>query len=450
MDHLITIDSSISLVKKCIENNSDSAYHNIADRYLPIGPQILKDHKLDWDRVNQALIEDLFQLTIGGRDRESLKKEILESFRKSRDTREVVDIIDELYLSSNAINSITPLAYLVSNQETLSARTKTMINVIQGLVSSHLIAEPKLSGKNSLESLLIEKIYEQCKSKPFNEKRNTYLPFLADVFSTDLKTLSDNASYFLNELESFLNIYSFIYLTQLTIHLCIPDNRYKNPSAKPLYFILETERASRERHECNQYGYDYIFSKTNGMALNIFPYLGYFSRISEMPSWEIINNENDDFILRVNEFNQELANLFGEKYHYDGSLQGALNKGAAFQKEIFEESLKYSKKGSRKTANKKVVDIYEKIFAAGFITDRKAAGKYFVLNSNTLLLLTNLVIGGAVEDKLLIDDVIDGFKQRGIWLDIKSKKALLQFYENVGNIEKLSDSGDAVYVKTTI
>ncbi len=450
MDHLITIDSSISLVKKCIENNSDSAYHNIADKYLPIGTQTIKDHKLDWDRVNQTLIEDLFQLTISDRDRESLNEDILASFRNSRDTRELVDIIDELYLSSNAINSITPLAYLVSNQETLSARTKTMINVIQGLVNAPIIATPKLSGNNPLESLLIQKIYEYCESKPFKEKRNTYLPFLADVFSTDLKTLSENPSYFMSEIENFLNIYSFIYLTQLSIHLCIPDNRYKKPSKKPLYFILETERASRERHECNQYGYDYIFSKTRGMAFSIFPFLGYFSRISELPSWEVIKNENEDFIIKINEFNQELANLFGEEYHPEISLQGALNKGAAFQKQMFEESLKNSKKGSRKTANKKVVDIFEKIFASGFITDRKAAGKYFLLNSNTLLLLTNLVIGGSTEDKLLIDDVIEGFKQRGIWLDIKSKKALLKFYENVGNIEKLSDSGDAVYVKTTI
>ncbi|WP_413702341.1 DNA phosphorothioation-dependent restriction protein DptG [Psychromonas sp. KJ10-10] len=107
-------------------------------------------------------------------------------------------------------------------------------------------------------------------------------------------------------------------------------------------------------------------------------------------------------------------------------------------------------KTSRKDANKKVVEIFEKIFSAEFITDRKATGKYFVLNSNMLLLLTNLVINGSSESQLLIDDVIEGFKERGIWLDIMSKKALLKFYENVGNIEKLSDSGDAVYVKTTI
>lgn len=119
MTHLEIIDSSIDLVKKCIENNSDSAYHNVADRYLPIGPHILKDHKLDWDRVKQILIEDLFQLTIGDIDGDSLRDEIKASFSANRDTRALVDLIDELYLSSKSINNITPLAYLVSNQEVM-------------------------------------------------------------------------------------------------------------------------------------------------------------------------------------------------------------------------------------------------------------------------------------------------------------------------------------------
>ncbi len=440
MGHFSIIESSISDVEKLIENNNSSAYSNVADQFLPIGPQTLKDHKLDWDRVYQSLIEDLFQLSLGKRDRDHLKEEVLDSFRNSRDTRELVDVFDELYLSSNAINNITPLAYLVGNKETLTSRTKTMINIVQGLLKSPLNEKMISGGNNPLESLLIEKIEGLCQNKTFNEDRLTYLPFLADVFSKDIKTLINSPSYFLSELESFIKLYAFLYLTQLTSHVCIPDSRYRIPQAKPLYFILETERASKERHECNQYGYDFLFSKTRGIAFNLFPYLGYLNRLSKKPSWELVEY---DFTYKVNEFNHTVAKLFDEVYQRESQLQKALNSGLTLQKQIFDKT-------DRKTANKKVVAIFEKIFAAEFITDRKAAGKYFVLNSNMLLLLTNLVINGSSESKLLIDDVIEGFKERGIWLDIQSKKALLKFYENVGNIEKLSDSGDAVYVKTTI
>lgn len=450
MENLGTISSSISLVRKCIDKNSDSAYSNVADKFLPIGPKTIKDHKLDWGCVHQALIEDLYKLSLGDLDREGLRSEILEAVSSSRDTRELVDIIDELYLSSNEIKKITPLAYLVSNQDSLSARTKTMISVIRGLIQYPINVEPNHRGNNLLEALLIRNVHQLCQHVSFSDERVTYLPFLANVFSKDLEALTNRPGYLLSELESFIKLYSFLYLSQLTIHLCIPDYRYRTPTAKPLYFILETEPASRERHECNQYGYDYLFSKTRGIALSIFPILGYFSRVSDKTSWQVISDESNEFIARVNEFNCELARLFGEEFQFNDSLQGALNSGVAFQKQIFEESLKNSKKGSRKTANKKVVDIFEKVFSAGFITDRKAAGKYFVLNSSILLLLTNLIIIASNEEKLLIDDVIEGFNKRGVWLDLKSKKALLKFYENVGNIEKLSDSGDAVYVKATV
>ena len=388
MEHISIIESSISDVEKLIENNNGSAYSNVADQFLPIGPQTLKDHKLDWDRVYQSLIEDLFQLSLGKRDREQLKEEVLESFRNSRDTRELVDVFDELYLSSNAINNITPLAYLVSNKETLTSRTKTMINIVQGLLTSPLSDKLISSGNNPLESLLIEKIQQLCKTKAFNEGNVTYLPFLAEAFSKDIKTLTKNPSYFLSELEGFINIYTFIYLTQLTKHLCIPGNRYQTPTAKPLYFILETERASKERHECNQYGYDHLFSKTNGIALYLFPYLGYLNQLSQEPSWMLINNSN--LSPKVNQFNQCIGQLFDEGYRHEDSLQAAVNSGLNLQKQIFDKT-------SRKDANKKVVEIFEKKFAAEFITDRKAAGKYFVLNSNMLLLLTNLVIIGSSE-----------------------------------------------------
>ena len=449
MDHLNTINLSISSIKVYLEKESDSEYKNLADDFFPIGPQTVKEYNLDWDSVYQSIIEKLFQKSLGERDKDSLDFEILESFRNSRDTRDLAEIVDELYLSSNAIKDITPLAYLVNNHAARSARTKTMINVFEGLITGPLNQILSNSGNNPIESMLIEKFNDACIKKNFDLQSNSYMPFLSEIFSKDIKTLAKTPSYFLSELETFIKLYVFIYLTQLTIHVCIAANRYEEPCVKPLYFILETERASKERHECNEYGYDYLFSKTKGHARRVFPILGYYGRISEKPIWEAIKYESRDYVSKVNEFNRTLANLFGEEYQDDQNLQFALNKGAEFQWQIFEENLKKSKKGSRKTANKKVIDIFEKVLSSGYITDRKAAGKYLVLSSRVIILLTNLVIRGSSEEKLLIDDVIEGFKQRGIWLDLKSKKALLKFYEHVGNIEKLSDSGDAVYVKTT-
>jgi DNA phosphorothioation-dependent restriction protein DptG len=47
-------------------------------------------------------------------------------------------------------------------------------------------------------------------------------------------------------------------------------------------------------------------------------------------------------------------------------------------------------------------------------------------------------------------DLTDGFKSRGVFFDKQSEQALINFYERIGNIERMSDSGDAVYVRKTV
>ncbi|MPN63723.1 hypothetical protein SDC9_211489 [bioreactor metagenome] len=53
-------------------------------------------------------------------------------------------------------------------------------------------------------------------------------------------------------------------------------------------------------------------------------------------------------------------------------------------------------------------------------------------------------------EKLRLYDVIRELEFRGIFFDKESRKALVSFYERLGNVEKMSDSGDAIYVKKTI
>ena len=40
--------------------------------------------------------------------------------------------------------------------------------------------------------------------------------------------------------------------------------------------------------------------------------------------------------------------------------------------------------------------------------------------------------------------------QRGIYFDKQSQAEIVQSYERIGNVERMSDSGDAVYVRKTV
>ncbi|CAE6906145.1 hypothetical protein ACOMICROBIO_FLGHMIGD_01772 [Vibrio sp. B1FLJ16] len=104
--------------------------------------------------------------------------------------------------------------------------------------------------------------------------------------------------------------------------------------------------------------------------------------------------------------------------------------------------------GERFNINKKYVSEVEKHLASHFIQSRGRSGRVLVLNQDYIILLTNLVVGE--KDKLRFHELIAAFKQRGIFVDKQTEQELIKFYERIGNVERMSDSGDAVYVRKTI
>ncbi len=104
--------------------------------------------------------------------------------------------------------------------------------------------------------------------------------------------------------------------------------------------------------------------------------------------------------------------------------------------------------GSRPEVNEKSVNAYIKNLCKEFIQYRGAAGATLVINFDFFLLLTNLCIGE--NEKLRLNELLIEMRKRGIYFDKKSLVEIINFYERVGNVERMSDSGDAIYVKKTI
>ena len=70
------------------------------------------------------------------------------------------------------------------------------------------------------------------------------------------------------------------------------------------------------------------------------------------------------------------------------------------------------------------------------------------LHQDFILLLTNLAI--AERTSVRFQALLEEFQARGFWFDKSSQQALITFFERVGNVDRMSDSGDAVYVRSTI
>lgn len=434
----LKIENSIKKISEL--NGKKAAYRNVADQYLPIGPQIEKEQNLNWDIVYKSIVENIFHLTCKNRSWDELKTQLVDKMQSNRETRDLIDILQHTYLEKEGFKKSTPFYYLVCNDKAQS-RTKTMVAIFDSLSYFSDKNEPITKGNNFLETLVNENFVALCDELVKDKSQYPYLPFLAKLFHNDIDTLLKKPDYFLDELHNFVELYSFLYLTQLTINLVTPESRYNEPESKKLYFILENEKASQERHNCQTYGFNYLFAKNTGLAWKLFPYLGYLDWITDVPIWKIVPQQNEDFVDKLNKLNEQITKLFEFPINCSDNIESAINYGLTTQIDIF-------KKSERSSANEKVVNVFKDVFCRNFKTDRKKAGMHFALKTNTILLLTNLILG--TQEKMLIDEVIEGFQQRGIWFDIKSKSALLKLYENIGNIEKLSDSGDAVYVKSTI
>lgn len=77
---------------------------------------------------------------------------------------------------------------------------------------------------------------------------------------------------------------------------------------------------------------------------------------------------------------------------------------------------------------------------------RQARGDVMMLPDRELLLLTSLIVEQNSEKKVRLPELIDALGSRGVALDSLTKAAVAKFFEDFGNFERQSDSGDAFYV----
>ena len=424
-----------------------SNYQNNAARYLPIGPQLPSAQNLNWNIVYKNVFQNLFSLECNLQTHEEFYENILRDIKENRHTKDLTTIIGKVYFENTESFEITPYSRLI-NSEKGHARTRTMVDVFDAMLCGLTTKKVDFIGNNFLEEIVNASAKKLCTEVVKSKATVPYLPFLAKKCQEDFSFMSANPELLNDSVEHLIEIYAFLYITQLSLHLYSPKLRFSEPTSQEMYFILEGEKASKERHSTFLKGYKRVFEKDVGAGYDIFSHLGYLELIATQPLWVISKQAHEQiFIDQINELNSLFCNEFN--IHFAGNrsaFEDAINDGLTYHKEIFKEN---NKKSERYRANQMVCTAATNNFASNFRVNKgRAGGWYFQLSTKTVLLITNLIIGE--KKKLLIDDVVEGFSERGIYFDLKSKQALLAIYENIGNVIKLSDSGDAVYVTSTI
>ena len=111
---------------------------------------------------------------------------------------------------------------------------------------------------NFIEREFLHVLKDKLKSKKPRSKKSSHIfLILSSAFREDLRFLSTKPKYLLSEFKHFLSFYGFTYTAQMS--LAIADwKSLEAPKPKPLFFIMDHERASNERTHIKRNGYKWF------------------------------------------------------------------------------------------------------------------------------------------------------------------------------------------------
>lgn len=407
----------------------------------------------NWSIVTNLFLSELYGL-VYDKQTDKLKNKLKifnqsfeEKFKDLVSDEQAWKTIEEVYFFNNNIAKIAPKLRIFSLSEdihNLSAE-KRIVNLLKTLLKKDYIYQNGINNLNFIEQLIYESFEQMFPSDtPDISDISSYLPNLSDIFSEDLFFLTTNSKYFLDNIQFFIEIYIFLYTAQLSIII----NSWrdgKQPEIKDCYFILDTERASRERILLQRSGYKLV---EKGLY-SIFPILALTEILQtgekqKVPLWQLITILTDHDIEPLKEYCKD----FAEDRALNTDISKLVNLSNLLDEMEHLYKSQFAKGETRASRNMNVVRAIKNIILKPFTQVRGSAGTVFVLTQEYLLLLTNLVIGK--REKIRLYELIKELERRGIFFDKESRKALVEFYERLGNVEKMSDSGDAIYVKKTI
>ena len=276
---------------------------------------------------------------------------------------------------------------------------------------------------------------------------------LKKCFEADFAYIIGEQEDSLNHLTQLFEFYYFSYTAQA----CMQLNRFMDGEREniiPLYFSLDWEKTSMSR-QCYTEGWQ----KLQRSIKNIF---------AHAVTLEILNQTEDktkqyDYIA--------IRNMIDSNKEKDHIISTEIDEVTSCYREAFQgcsemRKLKKQDTSSGRTADSikylfdsinavlqyterhRVYDEYAKNFSQycnKYLKNRGRSGMMLNLTEENLIFLTELCIKD--REAMRLNDVFEGLRARGIFLDSISKAQVAEYYEKLNLIEKKSDSGDAKYVK---
>lgn len=430
--------------------SNDIDTKNEIKNFYPLTTKFDRDYKVfSFEEVIGLFVATLTNKNSQKFNAETFKEQCLRVCEEKMDDPSYMHIIEKKYFASGKLVLDSMLSYQTYTPSINSERV--FFKVFEQMLDCTKVNIDFETESNFLDKIIINELHKHLEDKNYTQSTSSYLPFLDKLFNTDLQNLSKNRHYFKQNIEKFFELYFFLYASQLALNLHPIQNALNVPKAQELYFILNHEKASKERTKVEDRGYKNLREKVK----YIFPYLSLLTDLAKAA-------DNQDLRLyQLNELIGDDADAIAAVDHFRAELRIARKLPPQENSQsdcidialkcLLETSFEQFKKGNivdRQRALTQFISAFERQIAQPFIVNRRRAGIVLVLDQDTLLLLTNLCIGA--EEKVRFQTLMKSFQDRGVYFDTRSQAELISLFERIGNIERKSDSGDAVYVKSTI
>ena len=435
---------------------------NDLNHYLPIRS---KNNSIDYSTVAGNVLGILIgrELDTSRYTPEAFQEECLDELGGLLTDDEMLEHIEKIYFRNNALNKASPEFLLLEREHKETQASKYLSAIFRSFLGQYQQYSELKSKANFIEAIFIN-VLQNYLCKP-GGKKNTqdrpvqpYLPFIAENFTRDIRFLSSKTEYLLGHFDAFLELYNFLYCSQLALN--IRHWTSGEPKSQMMYFILDTEKASQERSQIKLYGFHSLYRS----VASVFPVLTLLDTLNKqapdedvVPLWQY-----GDALVQEDYDADEITALvseYAEKFSQKRKIQSRAGEYGETPIDQVKLLIHYSLDQFDPTRytdsgvfRHEIKDAYQKQYevhiSKHFVQNRGSSGRVLVLNQDYLLLLTNLAIGA--KPRLRFQELLKEFRTRGVYFDKQSEQALITFFERVGNVDRMSDSGDAVYVRSTI
>lgn len=311
---------------------------------------------------------------------------------------------------------------------------------------------------NVLSDLILDKLPDIQIGKVHTKKQyKNFARDIAVIFNEDLRYLLKSNREFCTQIVIVLKFYYLVYILRAIGNL---NKMFDTSEINPIYFTFDWEKVSRGR-----VGYENGWClvenaittlRSHELCLNILNCTKYEKKYTYIEFKELVSAMNES------ERSDTLSSIRQAVDIYEKAVVDNEAYWKAYQcKSVNEDEILYqverlfglihnhhSKVKNAIELSRRYYDWFFEFCRNNFLRNRGRNGMTLNLTEEYVILLTKLCIKD--NEKVRFQYLIKELERRGVYLDKDSRNRLIDFYQRLNVLEKKSDSGDALYVRSIL